>query len=146
MSHVREQIDGLLLPREEDPKLVFEVSVHLQNAGFAVCFQTVVTVCHPMLTVSNVQVDLAGMYVAVEFRILLRHVGQQGVWCVRLQGYPAAVYYLRLSGTKGPIFSPGSVTSNDWLLSSKLQVCHLDIGEKYIFSDLLAGGGHNSTL
>lgn len=76
VSHVQEQIDGLLLPREEDPKLVFEVSVHLQNAGFAICFQTVVTVCHPMLTVSNVQIDLAGMYVAVEFRILLRRVGQ----------------------------------------------------------------------
>ena len=101
---------------------------------------------HPMLTVSNVQIDLAGMYVAVEFRILLRRVGQWGVWCVRLQGYPAAVYYLRLSGTKRPIFSPGSVTSNNWLLSSKLQVCHLDIREKYIFSDLLAGGSHNSTL
>ena len=82
---MREQIDGLLLPHEEDPKLAFEVSVHFQYAGFAVCFQTVVTVCHPMLTVSNVQVNLAGMYVTVEFRILLRRVGQRGVWCVKLQ-------------------------------------------------------------
>ena len=146
-SRVREKIDGLLLPHEGDPKLVFEVSVHFQNAGFAVCFQTVVTVSHPMLTVSNVRINLAGMYVPVEFRILLRRVGQRGVWCVKLQGYPAGAYYLRLSGTRGSIFSPGSVTANDWLLSSKLQVCHLDIGGKYIvFSYLLGGGGHNSTL
>lgn len=144
---MREQIDGLLLPHEEDPKLAFEVSVHFQYAGFAVCFQTVVTVCHPMLTVSNVQVNLAGMYVTVEFRILLRRVGQRGVWCVKLQWSLAGAYYLRLSGTRGSIFSPGSVTSSDWLLSPKLRVCHLDIGEKFIvFSYLLGGGGHNSTL